>query len=47
MSFAEYDTQSDTWSQKADFPGGEREGGTSFARGGKGYYAFGRICGVI
>lgn len=36
-SLWEYDPIANTWTQKADFPGGGRDGGFSFAIGSKGY----------
>lgn len=39
--FWEYDPVSNTWSQKADFPGGRRYHGTGMAIGNKGYVGMG------
>lgn len=39
--FWEYDPATDKWSQKADFPGGERYEATGFALNGKGYLGTG------
>lgn len=36
-----YDTETDTWSQIADHPGGAREGCTGFSNGERGFIAFG------
>ena len=39
--FWEYDPEKDTWTQKADFPGGGRIGAKGFTVHGKGYAGFG------
>jgi len=39
--FWEYDSNTDTWTQKADFPGGVREAAVSFTIGSKGYVGTG------
>ncbi|HTI10574.1 MAG TPA: hypothetical protein VL832_18525 [Puia sp.] len=39
--FWEYDPQTDTWTQKADFGGGERWGATGFPVGNKGFLGIG------
>jgi N-acetylneuraminic acid mutarotase len=39
--FWEYDTSTDSWTQKADFGGIRRYGAAGFAVGGKGYICFG------
>ena len=40
--FWEFDTQTNTWSQKADFPGGKRGFAVGFTIDGKGYMGTGR-----
>ncbi len=39
--FWEYDPATDSWTQKADFPGGVREGATGFTANGRGFAGFG------
>jgi hypothetical protein len=39
--FWEYDTAANTWTQKANFPGGARTAATGFSIGGKGYLGTG------
>ena len=41
QDFWEYDPATDVWTQKADYPGGPREGATGFVAAGRGFAAFG------
>lgn len=46
VDFWQYDPAANAWTQMADFPGGERNVGASFALGDKGYVGTGNAYGV-